>query len=318
MAAGRIGPRQVQSFRGPTTMQRITVKVPATTANMGPGFDCLGMALDIWNTVTVGPGATGIEITGEGADILPRGPSNLIVRCFRTVFETLGRPVPEVKITCHNEIPVSRGLGSSSAGIVGGLMIANEICDRQLSQDQLLELAVEIEGHPDNVAPALLGGCQISVQDGGRLVTSRIPLPEGLKTVLFVPDVPMSTNQARGVLPPTVDRADAVYNIGRVAMLVRALATGDLQHLKVATQDRLHQPARQEIFFPMKNIFRGAIDGGALGVFLSGSGPSVLALTKDKEFTIGYEMADAAAKSGIGGEIKVTRPSEFGAHVEQQ
>lgn len=299
-------------------MQRIKVKVPATTANMGPGFDCLGMALDIWNTVAIDSDGTGLEITGEGADILPRGPSNLILKCFNRVFEKLGRPVPKVKIICHNEIPVSRGLGSSSAGIVGGLMAANEMCDRQLSQEELLELAVEIEGHPDNVAPALLGGCQIGVQDGGRIITGRVPLPEDLKTVLFVPDVPMSTDHARGVLSSTVDRADAVYNIGRVAMLVLALATGDLQHLDVATQDRLHQPARQELFFPMKNIIRGAFDGGALGVFLSGAGSSVLALTRDKEFTIGYEMADAASKSGVGGEIKVTRPSAQGAHLEPQ
>ena len=285
---------------------------------MGPGFDCLGMALDIWNTVTIVPGESGMEITGEGAGVLPKGPSNLILKCFRAIFEKQGKPVPDVRIICHNEIPVSRGLGSSSAGIVGGLMTANEICDRPFSQDQLLDIAVEIEGHPDNVVPAMLGGCQIGVQDNGRLITSQIPLPDELRTVLFIPEVPMSTNQARGVLPPTIDRADAVYNIGRVAMLVRALTTGDFENLNIATQDRLHQPARQKLFFPMKNIFRGAMDGGALGVFLSGAGSSVLALTTDKEFTIGYEMADAASKSGIGGEIKVTRPSAIGAHVEQQ
>ena len=304
------------SSRALTTMQRTTVKVPATSANMGPGFDCLGMALDIWNTVTIEPGEHGIEITGEGADVLPKGPSNLIFKCFRAVFERLDRPVPQVKIICHNEIPVSRGLGSSSAGIVGGLMAANSMCGDPISQHQLLELAVEIEGHPDNVAPAMLGGCQIGVQDDGRLITGQVPLPRELKAVLFVPDVPMSTDQARKILPSTVDRADAVYNIGRVALLVRALTTGDLQHLNVATQDRLHQPARQELFFPMKNILRGAMDAGALGVFLSGAGSSVLALTTDKEFTIGYEMADAASKSGIGGEIKVTRPSAKGAYVE--
>ena len=154
------------------------------------------------------------------------------------------------------------------------------MCGDPISQHQLLELAVEIEGHPDNVAPAMLGGCQIGVQDDGRLITSQVPLPRELKAVLFVPDVPMSTDQARNILPSTVDRADAVYNIGRVALLVRALTTGDLQHLNVATQDRLHQPARQELFFPMKNILRGAMDAGALGVFLSGAGSSVLALTR--------------------------------------
>lgn len=299
-------------------MRKITVKIPATTANMGPGFDCLGMALDIWNTVTVEMGKTGIEITGRDARILPRGSSNLILRCFKTVFERLGKALPEAKIICHNDIPVSRGLGSSSAGIVGGLMAANEVCDRPFSKEELLDIAVEIEGHPDNVVPAILGGCQISVQDEGKLITCQVPIPEELNAVLFIPDVLMSTAQARRVLPSTVDRADAVYNIGRVAMLVSALATGKLERLNVATQDRLHQPARLEIFFPMKNIFKGAMDGGARGVFLSGAGSTVLALTADKEFTIGYEMADAASKSGVGGEIKVTKPSAMGAYVEQQ
>ena len=298
-------------------MRKITVKIPATTANMGPGFDCMGMALDIWNTVTVEMGKTGIEITGRDARILPRGSSNLILRCFKTVFERLGKALPEAKIICHNDIPVSRGLGSSSAGIVGGLMAANEVCDRPFSKEELLDIAVEIEGHPDNVVPAILGGCQISVQDEGKLITCQVPIPEELNAVLFIPDVHISTAQARRVLPSTVDRADAVYNIGRVAMLVSALATGKLERLNVATQDRLHQPARLEIFFPMKNIFKGAMDGGASGVFLSGAGSTVLALTADKEFTIGYEMADAASKSGVGGEIKVTKPSAMGAYVEQ-
>jgi homoserine kinase len=295
--------------------QRVCIRVPATSANMGPGFDCLGMALDIWNTIEVESGSSGFEVSGEGADSLPRDESNLVYKSFRAVFEGMERPVPQVSITCQNEIPLGRGLGSSAAAVAGGLMAANELCGGPLSKERLLELAAKIEGHPDNAAAAIMGCCQIVVQHDEGLITATVPVPEGLKAVLFVPDVPMPTEQARGLLPKQVDRGDAVYNIGRVALLIRALATGDLSHLAVATEDRLHQPARQKIFFPMRNIFRAALSAGALGVFLSGAGSSVLALAQEREFTIGYEMADAAAKSGVNGIIKITQPSKLGAHV---
>jgi homoserine kinase len=192
---------------------------------------------------------------------------------------------------------------------------ANELAGRPLDQRRILELAVRIEGHPDNVAAALLGGCQIIVQDHDDLVTAPVPIPESLRAVIYVPNVEMPTEMARRLLPPQVDRKDAVFNLGRVALLVRAFSTGDLKLLPVATDDRLHQPARQSIFFPMKNIFRAALEAGALGVFLSGAGSSVLALTTDREFTIGYEMADAAVKSGIDGDIKITTPTQQGVVV---
>jgi homoserine kinase len=163
-----------------------------------------------------------------------------------------------------------------------------------------------------------MGGCRIVVSDGDRFLTDAVSIPNELKAVLFVPDVPMPTNEARGILSPTVDRQDAVFNIGRTALLVNALSSGNFEHLGIATEDMLHQPARQKIFFPMKNIFRAAMSAGALGVFLSGAGSSVLALARDREYTIGYEMADAAMKSGVEGAIKVTQPTALGAHVVGQ
>ena len=295
----------------------VTVKVPATTANLGPGLDCLGMALDIWNSIHVEVGSSSFQVVGEGAEALPRGEKNLVYQSFRIPFAEARQPVPTVSITCRNEIPVGRGLGSSSAAAVGGLVAGNEICGRPLAQERLLELAAGREGHPDNVAPALLGGCQVAAWEGQRLITARLPVPEDLRAVVFVPDMPMPTKKARGVLSAKVARQDAVYNIGRVALLVRALTTGDLAHLAVATGDRLHQPARQALFPAMNNIFQAALGAGALGVFLSGAGSSVLALTRGKELTIGYEMADAAAKSGIDGTLKITEPTNQGAHVAQ-
>jgi len=293
----------------------IKVKIPATTANMGPGFDCLGLCLDIWNSIEVEIGSPYFEIRGEGQESLPRGESNLVYQSFSKVFEICRKPIPECGFVCHNNIPLNRGLGSSSAAIVGGLLAANEICGSLLTQQKLLELAVEIEGHPDNVGAALLGGFQIIVREGERWVNTPVSLPEDITVILFIPDVSINTRESRDTLPELITRGDAVYNLGRVAMLVNSLSTGDLSYLEIATQDRLHQPARQINFPAMKNIFNAAFSVGALGVFLSGSGPTVLAFAKDREFTIGYEMADAASKSGIPGSLKITTPSSLGAHL---
>ena len=165
---------------------RVTVRVPATSANMGPGFDCLAIALDIWNSVQVEVNSTGFLIRGEGANHLPKGESNLVYRCFRLCYREVGQEVPQVKITCDNGIPLGRGLGSSSAATIAGLVAANEICGRPLSQESILELAVRIEGHPDNASAALLGGCQIVVQDSDRLITASVPIPESLRAVVVV------------------------------------------------------------------------------------------------------------------------------------
>ena len=223
--------------------------------------------------------------------------------------------MPTMSLTCRNDIPTARGLGSSSAALVGGLTAGNKLCDRPFSQADLLQIAAEVEGHPDNVAPALFGGMQIAVYESDRVVSTSVPVPEDLSAVLYIPNLPMPTEEARGLLGSEVPRSDAVFNIGRAALLVRAMACGDLKHLDIATEDRLHQPARQTIFFPMKNIIRAALGAGALGAFLSGAGSTVLALATEKEFTIGYEMADAAAKSGIDGEVRITRPTALGARV---
>ena len=287
----------------------VTVQAPATSANMGPGFDCLGIALDIWNTVRVDTEATGFEIHGLGRDELPTGPENLVARSFRLACEEAGQPAPSVRFTCTNEIPLGRGLGSSSAAAVAGIVVANELLGRPLDDADMLALAARIEGHPDNSAAALYGGCQVVVHDGDRLVTSTVSIPERLSAVLFVPEMPMPTAEARSVLPSEISMQDAVFNMGRVGLLVNALATGDLDHLAVATQDRLHQPPRQAIFHPMRVIMRAALDAGALGAFLSGAGSTILALSSGREMTIGYEMAEAASKAGVDGDVIVTKPT---------
>ncbi|MSQ12900.1 MAG: homoserine kinase [Dehalococcoidia bacterium] len=296
-------------------LERSEVRVPATTANLGPGFDCLGMALDLWNTVTLERGREGVTITGEGADRIRRDQGNLVLRAVSAVFQRLGQEKPPLALACHNVIPMSRGLGSSSAAIVGGLVAGNALCGSPLTEQDLLNLATEQEGHPDNVTPALLGGCQIAVQEGGKVVASRVPLPPGLSAVLFIPTMPMPTAKARAVLEPTVAREDAVYNIGRAALLVNAFATRRLDVLDVATNDRLHQPQRERIFPQMRLLFRAARQAGALGVFLSGAGSTVLALTVGREMTIAYEMAEEARKASLEGSVVITKPTEQGAQI---
>ena len=294
---------------------RVEVAAPATTANLGPGFDCLAMALDLWNTVTLEVGAQGVEIQGEGEGALSPGADNLVHRAAKALFSEAGVSAPDFALTCRNAIPLERGLGSSAAAAVGGLLAANALCGEPLSPQELLRLAVRLEGHPDNAAAALFGGCQIVAQDGDELLCAPAPLPSGLRAVLFIPEEAMNTAQARAVLPPVVSRADAAFNAARTALLVNSLAAGRLEHLRTATQDRLHQPQREVLFPAMRLIFSAALNAGAHGVFLSGAGSTVLALASAREMTIGYEMADVAEKAGVRGDIRVVDLSPRGAHV---
>ena len=294
---------------------RVEVAAPATTANLGPGFDCLAMALDVWNTVTLEVGGRGVEVHGEGDGVLSLGADNLVHRAADALFRETGVSPPNFALTCHNAIPLERGLGSSAAAVVGGLLAANALCGEPLSPHDLLRLAVRLEGHPDNAAAALFGGCQIVAQDGDDLLCAPAPLPSGLRAVLFIPEEAMNTAQARAVLPPVVSRQDAAFNAARTALLVNALAAGRLEHLRTATQDRLHQPQREVLFPAMRLIFSAALNAGAHGVFLSGAGSTVLALASAREMTIGYEMADVAEKAGVRGDIRVVDLSARGAHA---
>ena len=273
------------------------------------------MALDLWNSVTLEVGQRGVAVRGEGEGVLSLGADNLVHRAAEALFREAGVSPPDFFLTCHNAIPLERGLGSSAAAAVGGLLAANALCEDPLPPQELLRLAVGLEGHPDNAAAALFGGCQIVAQDGDDLLCASAALPSGLRAVLFIPDEAMNTAQARAVLPPIVSRQDAAFNAARTALLVNALAAGRLEHLRTATQDRLHQPQREVLFPAMRLIFSAALNAGAHGVFLSGAGSTVLALASAREMTIGYEMADVAEKAGVRGDIRVVDLGPRGAHV---
>ena len=305
-------------------MDPISVLAPATTANLGPGFDCLGMALDLWNRIDVmsvpsndDSGPT-VEISGEGIGELGTGEDNLVHRAMAFLFNEADQEMPPVRIHCHNEIPLARGLGSSAAAISGGLAAANAMCSQAFTPNELLEMAATLEGHPDNVAAAVLGGLQLVVSNGPQLFTAPINLPPEIHAVLFIPEHRIATADARSVLKREVSLEDAVFNMGRAALLVAGMTTNHPEYLGVATQDRLHQPHRQPLFPAMKLLFKAAEDAGALGVFLSGSGSTVLAFTQGREMTVAYEMAEAAKQAGVPGRLEITQPTIRGAHLVDQ
>ena len=301
--------------------QPLEVLAPATTANLGPGFDCLGMGLDLWNRLEVLPVDSDseslplVDVMGEGENELVADSGNLTFRAMRFLYDEAGLEMPPMRLRCHNEIPLSRGMGSSAAAIAGGLVAANTLCGTPYSPSELLEMAATIEGHPDNVAAAVLGGLQLVVSDGPQLYTAPIPVPSDLRAVLLIPENRIATADARAVLPAQVSVADAVFNMGRAALLVAGMALDRLEYLDVATQDKLHQPYRQPLFPATKVIFAAARDAGALGVFVSGSGSTILALARGREMTIAYEMFEAARLTGVSSRLEVTRLAEQGAHV---
>lgn len=294
----------------------IEVEIPATSANLGSGFDCVGMALDLCNTVSLEQsGETSVRVDGVGAGEVAEDASNLTLRAVRAVYETLHLPLPPVRLRLVNRIPLRRGLGSSATAIVGGLVAANALNGGPLTTEELLRLAVVLEGHPDNVGAALYGGLVISAVDDGAPVCARLSVPDGLRAVAFIPDFSMPTAQARALLPEQVDMRDAIYNLGRVGLLVAALAAGKLELLRIATQDRLHQPYRQRLFPGMPAIISAAVGAGALGAYLSGAGSTVMALVSERGNEVAAAMERAADGEGLQGQARAFGLSNTGARV---
>jgi homoserine kinase len=296
----------------------ITVRVPASSANLGPGFDALGVALRLYNRVTLAEtdGPVTVAVAGEGEGALETGADNLVYQAVAHLYRAVGRPAPAMRIRLQTAIPVSRGLGSSSTAIVGGLVAANALLGEPLTREQVLELAVEMEGHPDNVTPALLGGFQVMTMAEQGVVHVRIPAPAGLRAVVCIPAAAVSTAEARRVLPATYSRADAVFNVSRSSLLVAALVTGKLDALGVAMEDRIHQPYRAALIPGFESALRGARDAGAVGACLSGSGSTMLALTCGDEAAIGAAMVAAVRAAGTDARWLALDVDEEGAVVE--
>lgn len=295
----------------------IRVQVPATTANLGPGFDCLGMALELYNVVEIIPISQGlvIEVSGEGANEIPRDEHNLVYQAVQRVFRQVGYSPSGLKLRLSNQVPVSRGLGSSTAAIVGGVIAANLLAGGKLSIKEIISLASLLEGHPDNVAPAVLGGIVVSVQAEGEVKYLKIQPPQALKGVVAIPDFPMATKASREMLPSQVAFQDAAFNVGRAALLVAALQQGDLSHLGVAMEDRLHQSMRSSMIPGFKKVLAAAKLAGARGVTLSGSGPTVIAFADSNLDLIARVMGDTFRQNGVKCRVLVLKPSPVGARA---
>lgn len=281
-------------------MRSVTVHVPATSANLGPGYDCLGLALGLHNEVTLaladGPG---VVIDGEGSDTLPRDDTHLVLGAAQAAAEAAGERLAVLSLRQVNRIPLARGMGSSSAAIVGGIVAANELLDLGLTEREMLDVATDVEGHPDNVAPALLGGLTVCCTlDDGRVLVERMDVAEGLSCVVAIPDFEVATHDARKALPETIDHADGVFNLCRVGLIVAALVSGNFAVLGEATRDRLHQPYRAHLVPGMDEAIAAALDAGAHGAALSGSGPTVAAFISESGEEVGAAMVNAFDRAG--------------------
>lgn len=298
-------------------MKKATVSVPASTANLGPGFDCLGLALALRNTVELYEAKQGLEIDveGEGEDRIALDTTNLIVRAAEAVFAKVGRRPEGLRVHAVNGIPIGSGLGSSSAAIVGGVAAANALVDGRLGRDELLRLAHELEGHPDNVAAALFGGLTLVSASGEELLARALPVP-ALKVALALPEVRLSTAEARAALPAQVALKDAVFNIGRALFTVQALTQGDYDLLRFAMADRLHQPYRKALIPGFDAVVMEARKAGAAAVALSGAGPALVAFAPDRHWDIAAAMKAAFEANGLACRTFVLPVDRQGVQVQ--
>ncbi len=309
---------------------KVSVKVPATTANLGPGFDCLGMALPVYNTITIEetvlPG-TGIEINviAESAAIdelslehIPLDENSLVYKAVELLYNSIGQTPSELKINIHSNIPVARGLGSSASVIVGALIAANELLGKPADEVALLSIACEIEGHPDNITPAIVGGLVLSSQeDDGSVVYRKLDWPNEWAITVCVPDFELSTDIARSVLPKDVPMKDAIFNAQRLGMFVEAVHTKDAELMKLALHDKLHQPYRMKLVPGLDKIMDNLkhIDS-VLGCVLSGAGSSILVISKKTDLDkIRSIVKDTWTDQNIKSDIKTLNVEQNGAQI---
>lgn len=255
----------------------LKISVPATSANLGSGFDSLGIALKLYNQVMMEE-TDGIDIIASDGSDIPHDESNLIYSSAKVLYELCGRPFSGLKLIQENNIPMTRGLGSSSACIAAGLVGANAILGDPLSKDDIVNLAAKLEGHPDNSTPAILGGLVASVFDGNKVYSVKVPISGRLKFAAFIPGFELKTEIARNALPEKVSHKDAVYNLSRAALMTASLFSGRLDNLKIAAGDKLHQPYRMKFIKGASEIFDISLKCGAYAVFISGAGPTLMAM----------------------------------------
>ena len=302
-----------------STKSTLRVQAPASAANLGPGLDAMALAINLHNTYTFKKSNKfKIIVTGLGSNTLSTKKDNFVYKAFSALCKKQKDKTPEIEILISNEIPPARGIGSSAAAICSGLLAANAMMGYKLNRTELLQIATEIEGHPDNPAAVLFGGCVVVTNDNGRIYWSRVGIPPQLKVVLFVPDFEVPTIKGRKILPKKISLADAIFNIQRASLLISSLAQSDFEMLKLATRDKLHEEVRINKFFPNGfKLTEAARDAGAKGAFLCGSGSSIGAFAVEKPDYIAIMMQEKAEELGILGTTTIVSLNSTGAVVEE-
>ncbi|HCR43101.1 MAG TPA: homoserine kinase [Ruminococcaceae bacterium] len=297
----------------------VHIKVPATSANLGSGFDSLGIALTLYNEVWMEESDT-LEISSKDNVKVPTDESNLIFSAAKCLYEKCGRTLKGLKIVQLNNIPMARGLGSSSACIVAGILGANRFLGRPLTRHDLINLAAEIEGHPDNTTPAIEGGLAASAIENKSVYSVSVPVSDKIRFALFIPPFELKTEKARSVLPQQYPRADAVYNLSRSALMVASLFSGRLENLRVAVQDKIHQPYRSGLIKNLDDVFRISYEMGSLGTYISGAGPTVVSLIKAEDAGLFSKYAPGRLKSkgANGWRIEILSTDSQGAAILPQ
>ena len=293
-------------------------RIPASTTNLGPGFDVLGLALQLYSTVELEEteGGREVDVAGIDVDKIPCTPENVGLQAAERIFELSGNQPKGLRFILTNGIPAVRGLGGSGTAILGGLLTANLLCGEPFSQTELLNFACEIEGHPDNVAASLLGSLVVSVMDSDVVHTLKLDCGTDLHVVAAIPDFPLSTREARQVLPKSVEFKDAVYNVSRSSLLVAAVATGNFGMLSHAMADRLHQPYRISLIPGYDEIAEAATQAGALSVALSGAGPTIAAYCTTAMHEVAEKMSQAFARHQVACDVKILPIDATGATVQ--
>ena len=294
----------------------IRIQVPATSANLGSGFDSLGIALNLYNQVWMEE-SDSIDISCNDDVLVPLDEHNLIYWAAKQLYEQCGRKLPGMKIVQLNNIPMARGLGSSSACIVAGILGANRLLGSPLDTKELVTLATKIEGHPDNVAPALEGGLVASAIEGGKVYSVSVPVSDKISFVVFIPPFELKTEKARSVLPDSYSRADAVYNLSRSALMTASLFSGNLENLRVAVQDKIHQPYRSGLIENYDDVCRMSYELGTLGTCISGAGPTIISMVKAEEAQNFEKTARAHLEDkGMGDwQVKLLMTESCGAKI---
>jgi homoserine kinase len=263
-------------------MTTAMIRVPATTANLGAGFDCIGAALSLYNEFTWTPIETEslvIAVQGLEAAKVNTDASNLAYQAFLKLYDRIDRTPPVIQLEIKLGLPLARGLGSSATAIVGGLLGANTLAGNPLSSAEVMQLAIEMEGHPDNVVPALIGGCQLAATAANGWAIADIPWHSSIVPVVAIPNFELPTAEARNVLPTEYSRADAIFNTAHLGLMLRGLETGNAQWLTAGLVDRIHQPYRQKLIPGYTDVAQTVIAAGGYGMVISGAGPTLLALT---------------------------------------